>query len=148
MEVTSEAPTTLAEAEDIVRQWQAKLTKAQSAVAAYEQQLGQLALSSGASDAPRELQRLRDEVSIASAALAAAQAQREEVKRAERIARVEQLRQQALEADKLADEAATIYNRLAPEAAAAEQRMWHYSRRADRLKQQANEAERRLREAV
>jgi len=92
--VTNEAgtaPVTLQEAERTITYWQDELNRATAAVDEYQRQLGQLALAGGATNATRELARLRDDVTIAQQAVVAANAQREVARKADRVKRAEAL---------------------------------------------------------
>ncbi len=149
MEATIEAPTmTLKEAEAEIATWQTSLQDAQNALAHHEQQLGQIALATGAEAATQSLMRLQVEAKMAEAGLAGATVQRAALGRAERAAYATKLRADVIEFGRLADEAALVYNEHAPIAAAAWSRVEDYSRRASLSELQAGDIEFKLRQAA
>jgi 6-phosphofructokinase len=149
MEATIEAPTmTLKEAEAEIATWETSLQDAQRALAQHEQQLGQIALATGVEAATQELLRLQVSVKQAEAGVAAATVQRAALGRAERAAHAIKLRADVIEFNRLADEAALVYNEHSPLAAAAWRRVEDYSRRASLAELSAGDIEFKLRQAA
>jgi hypothetical protein len=148
MDATIEQPAlTLKEAEQGIKDWQDKLQEAQAALANHEQQVGQLALAHGVDSVVETEVRLRTEVKRAEAGLQAAQQQREAVRRVEQSKRAEQIRAEADELDKKLNEEAAFLNEWGPKVEAARNRLEYGSRRHSLLLSQADEIERKLKEA-
>ncbi len=140
-----QTPMTLKEAEQAIREWQGKLQQAQQALAAHERQMGQAALNGNAGDVAQELHRLEVDVKVAQQALAAAQGQREAVRRKEQRARAIQLREKAAQLDKLAEEHGAIYQELAPKTESAKNAMWSADREMRAALRMAEDIESKLR---
>jgi capsule polysaccharide export protein KpsE/RkpR len=148
MEATIEAPTmTLKEAEALIATWQTSLQDAQNALAHHEQQLGQIALASGAEAATQALMRLQVEVRMAEAGVAAANAQRETVRRAKQAERAVNLRAEAAELNTKLHEDAAFLEEWGQKVAAARNRLEQGSRQHSQMIAMADEIEWRLKEA-
>ncbi len=114
----------------------------------HEQQLGQIALSTSVEAATQALLRLQVEAKMAETGLAGAISQNAAVRRAERVAHAIQLRADVIEFNRLAEEAALVYNEHAPLAAAAWRRVEDYSRRSSLAELSAGDIEFKLKQAA
>ena len=132
---------TLADAEATIQHWENLLHDRRAQLQNYEQQLGKMALTSNASNAMRELARMRDDVTVAENAIVAAQEQREEVRRTERAQRARQLRIEAANMQLKAEQEAEFYNEWSPKVAAARDRMTRYTQQSMGLERQAERIE-------
>ncbi len=142
-----QAPTmSLREAEDVLHLWQSNLQLAQSALAAYEQQVGQLALSGNASGAQQELTRLQSEIRVAEQACIAALAQSEVARRDKLVKQLVDLRAEKVELDQQVKEPAAILNELRPQVEKAQKRLEYLLQRQQSVEWSTVHLELRLQE--
>lgn len=135
---------TLKAAEEGIQEWQEKLEKATAALASYEENIGQIALTSGVENATQGITRLQIEVKMAEAGLAAAQHQGHLVRQREMVERIARLRQEAAELDKQADEYAAFAEEWGPKVENANQQIYYLNLKISTIKRQADDFQYRL----
>lgn len=141
-------PMTHRQAEDALKEWQAKLDAARQALADGEANIGQLALAQGADKATAQITRLQVEVRMNEAGLAAAQVQRDEAQRREQLARIVQLRAKWEELNEEAGRHGAIIREWGPKVSQAHESINLVSLQMSTIERQIEEIERKYGQAV